>query len=415
VVLLLAPVFFRLGFAWTVLTWILLMGLYYARRERAGAAIVLVALAAVALLLPVPLAHLSYPGSRQEARYRAARDVGAIDAAERLAGLPDPLPDELYVLGMRATWTGEVDRAIDLLTRAERAGHTSAALYVTLGNLKYGRGDKNAAIAYYERATRAAPDEPVAYFNLSRVYHSMAESKKGGEAHRQAFAVDESGVEALEREAKRNGPDWVAPQQMPAAVIWSTPPGTAEVERSARQIWRWIGGKTLARVYFAIIALGGVVLVVFMAWARGVFKPSSSCGRCGAAACRRCNSELSDQTICGQCYHAFVLKEGVDPQARVKKEIEVHRYQARALRVRRILSLLLVGTGQMLTGRPLVGLAFLITFASSTLGALVAAGVLPTPSFELGSPSTLSLVLTIPLALAAYCLGLWEQARSERR
>ncbi len=412
---LLAPVFFRLGVTWTLLVWILLLGLYYERRERIGATVALAVLAAIALLLPPALSYFAYPGSREEAAYLAARDLDSEAAAERLAGLNDLDGDEMLILGMRANWTGELERAVAWLRRAQELGYADAALLTSLGNLEYRLGRAREAIDFYEKAVAVDSDAAVAYFNMSRIYHQLTEGKKGGEAHRRAFDIDYDRVERMDRLAKRMGQGYVVPAELPDAVVRQGLSGSPEAERAARQVWRWIGGRVLDRVHFAAAALGGIVLIVLLALARRALRPSAGCGRCGAAACRRCNPEMSDQAVCGQCHHAFVAQDGVDPQARVKKEIEVHRYQARTAQVRRVLSLLLVGTGPILAGQPLVGMGLLLLYTSALIGVLCAIDVLPCPALDLQHTWVVSLVLASLLGLATYVVGTWHAQRTERR
>jgi hypothetical protein len=217
----------------------------------------------------------------------------------------------------------------------------------------------------------------------------------------------------MKKVATQAGPNYVVKEEVPRYLVSASPMRDPEHERAIRQLWRWIGGRLTPRFHFAAAAFVTVVILVSLTFLRQLLRPSSACPRCGMAACRRCNPEMPDQHLCGQCFHSFVSLEGVDPQSRVKKEIEVHRFQARSLRVRRIVSLMIVGAGQLLIGRSLVGVLLLAAFIASVLGAFLAAGIIPDPAPYAAPASTLSGVLAWLIAVTVYGAGLWDAQRSE--
>ncbi|MBI5509162.1 MAG: tetratricopeptide repeat protein [Deltaproteobacteria bacterium] len=414
VLFLLTPLFFRIGILPTLVAWIALMGLYYERRERIAALVLLLALAGAAVLLPRVTSLMSYSGTRSEAIYLATRDMLAEDAALRLEASTDPRAEDLYALGLRARWKGDLRRAVDLLSRAERVGASDARLYVDLGNLKYLLGDKQAAIAYYNRALSVDADSVVALFNMSRVYYSLAEQQKAGEAHRRATAVDYELVEAFARDAKRVGPTYLVNAGVPRSLLVVPQPADALHERAVSQLWLWFASRSVPRFVFATGALAALLLLAVMAWLRGAAKPSVACPRCGMAACKRCNPEMPDQKQCGQCYHAFVVREGVDPQSRIRKEIEVHRHQARTLRVRQVLSLTLTGTAQLAGGAALRGISLFALFAAGVLGLVLALDLVPTPAPVMARALSIpSAVVMGVVVITAFVLGLYDAKRKE--
>ncbi len=411
---LLAPVFFRLGIAWAILWWVTLMGMYYQRRERAGAILVLALLAGTPIVLPWATSHIGYPGSRFEDIYLAARDVGALDAAERIAERPKPLPEEVFILGLRAYWSCDLDCAADLLEQAIRAGASDPELFTELGNVRFALEDYPSALKYYEMAVGKDPSYVEAQFNLSRTYSAMANIRKSGEAYRRATEIDYERVEVFKEAAKRRGPHYVVQPGAPVRVLSLSKKIDVRHDWAVSHLWRLFGGRAPPLVFTAV-ALSALVLMVLMGWLARIARPSNGCPRCGRAACLRCNRELKDQKQCGQCYHAFVAREGVDPHTRIRKEIEVHRYQARTTRIRRVLSLMIAGTGQLLHGSSLRGLLFLSAFVASVLGLLMALGLIPEPVPTLAGVPWISVATTALLVVLFYGLGLWDVQRGERR
>ncbi len=413
VAVLLLPVFLRWGPAWVLLAWIVLLGLYYQRSERAAAIVALAVIALVPLGMPTVTAYLSYPGSRAEAVYMAARDIGAEDIAARIAAQKTPTKEELQILGLRARWSGDLETAADWLSKASAMEKSDPSLLVTLGNIHYALGDKALSLEYYKKAVTLNPDQVVAHFNMWLVHSSMAASKEAGEAYRKATAIDYARVEALQAAAKRLGPGHVVEEPVPERVVDVAVIAEPAHQRAVRQLWHLLGGSVVSRHQFVVAALAALVLMVALSWLRRFLLPSVACPRCGMAACTRCNPEMKNQKQCGQCYHAFVAKEAVDPQARVQKEIEVHRYQARTARVRRVVSLMLVGAGQMLAGRSLTGFVFLTCFVSCIWAVLLALNIVPEPVPYLSEPSLISAVGAGALGVLVYALGLWDTQRGE--
>ncbi len=403
----LAPVFFRVGVAWTVLAWLTAMGLYYPRRERIAAISVLALLALVPISLPWLTRYLAYPGSRAEAVYLAARDLGATAAADRLAGLANPTARELHVLGLRARWAGDLTLAATLFSRAESAGGADASLFTTLGNVRFLLKDKQGAIDCYQKATRADPDHVVAFLNMSRVYYDMTEHQKAGDAHRRATAIDDAFVERHKRG------EGVIEEAVPR-VLFQVSADLAASERAVDHLWRLLGTRRSPRYHFAAISLTAMLLMVLFAFLRTLVKPSVRCTRCGRAACLRCAPEVPNQEQCGQCYHAFVAKVTVDAQARIHKEIEVHRYQARTAQVRRVMSLVLAGAAQLLRGDPLRGLGLFALAMMGVFGLATALDVVPAPLPVLAGRSYPSAVLSGLLWGGAYALSLWHAQRQEK-
>ena len=67
------------------------------------------------------------------------------------------------------------------------------------------------------------------------------------------------------------------------------------------------------------------------------------CLKCGTPFCRRCHLGGAAAGLCTQCYHLFVVRDGVSGPARNQKLLEVQKEDERRERVFRVLSLLLAG------------------------------------------------------------------------
>ncbi len=105
--------------------------------------------------------------------------------------------------------------------------------------------------------------------------------------------------------------------------------------------------------FFGVFAL--VVLVLWL-W-RGRSVTALRCLKCGAAFDRRSDRNAAAVGLCTQCYHLFVVRDGISAPARNKKLLEVQGEEERRGRIFRILSILSPGAGQLYGQKALVGMA----------------------------------------------------------
>ncbi len=411
ITLLLVPIFLRVGLAWSVLAWVVLLGIYLELQERIGAVIILVLFGLLALGLPQVTAHFAYPGSRSQDIYRAARDASAEDAAARLSQRPRLGPEEMHVMALRARWSGDLATARDWLERALRAG-ADPELGILLGNIQYLSGDSEAAIKSYEHVLAKDPENFEALYDLSRAHYARADHQAAGQSYRKAMELDYSRADELQREAKRIGKSFIVDNPVPRSLLNVGLEYGRLHTLAVHQIWSFVGGKA-SRLAFALSCAGAALLVGLLAFARRGLRPSSSCPRCGLAACRRCNPEMSDQAQCGQCFHAFIQKTGIEPQVRIQKEIQAHRHRARRARLRQVLSLLVAGAAQMLRGSSLQGVVLMAGYLGSGLVLVTALGYLP-ELLATGTPRWLSLGLSGAGVLVFYGVALFDGMRRER-
>jgi hypothetical protein len=112
--------------------------------------------------------------------------------------------------------------------------------------------------------------------------------------------------------------------------------------------------------------------------------------------------------LCSQCYHLFVVRDGVSGPARNRKMSEVQRAEGRRDRVFRVLSVLSPGAGQVYGGWTLRG-AVLLAAWYGLLGLLAAGRVVPFT----GVPRRLSPPWA-PVAAGLVLLALWAMANRFR-
>jgi hypothetical protein len=118
-----------------------------------------------------------------------------------------------------------------------------------------------------------------------------------------------------------------------------------------------------------------VAAFLFGRW-RGSKAFTLHCARCGAPFCRLCHLGKVSGSLCTQCYHLFVVRDGVSGPARSRKMSEVQDAERRRGRVFRVLSVLSPGAGQVYGGWTLRGTLLLVAWYS-VLSLVVAGRVVP--------------------------------------
>ncbi len=378
------PLLVAVGPVWTVLIWIALPIAYYDRNERVGACIIIAFLAVLPLLLPKATEYLGYPGSRAQDLYLAATDMGAEAAAGRVRAQSKPTAAELVATGLRERYAGNLAEATRLLEQSIERGMEQPSVYTVLGNLKFAAADRAGAIAAYEKALARDPKYVPALFNLSRVYFSMTEHQKAGEAHRAATTIDYEMVELFDRDAKQHGPAYMAPAEVPRRTFASRNLPATSVSVAAHDVWRELSGRTIPLWYIGI----AVALCLLMGIV-GIFRKSTKAPTTLAA---KAQQDLTKSTI--------------EPLQRIRQEIEVHRHSLRLLRMRRVVSVFIAGAGQLMVGRALSGLAFLVIFTTSLFMLLIGLDIVPSPVPLAGGPSLLALIIYAGAAGIAYLMSL---------
>jgi hypothetical protein len=156
-------------------------------------------------------------------------------------------------------------------------------------------------------------------------------------------------------------------------------------------------------------AVGVFALVAFLVarW-RGPKAFTVHCGRCGTPFCRFCHLGPVSGGLCSQCYHLFVVRDGVSGPARNRKMAEVQRADERRDLVFRALSVVSPGAGQVFGGWALRG-AVLLAAWYGVLGLLVAGHVVPFSEV----PRRLS-PPWLPIGAGVVLLAIWAVANRFR-
>jgi Tfp pilus assembly protein PilF len=419
--LLLLPVATFQGWGWLPLWALALLFSYLDWRERALSALLLAAALAVGPAV-----------SALDVRQRTARNPlfhAALCAVESLPDGPavaqleaavrnDPEDRDLaYLLGAALRRAGRSAEASELYRQLLARDPGDAVARNNLANIEFARGGYDTARARYRAGTEgvAAPEvAATSYYNLSLVHLQKFEYQAYNEAKSNAdrlapglvadydrwrydsrdYAVVDLGLTRDDVRDKFAGVETgVAARNVASAGRPPSPRGTLLASLANR---------------FAAAA-GVFALVAFLVgrW-RGPKAFTVHCGRCGTAFCRFCHLGAVSGGLCSQCYHLFVVRDGVSGPARSRKMAEVQRAEGRRDLVFRVLSVVSPGAGQIYGGWALRG-AVLLAAWYGVLGVLAAGRVVPLS----GVPRRLS-PPWLPLAAGVVLLAVWAMANRFR-
>jgi tetratricopeptide (TPR) repeat protein len=418
--LLLLPVATFQGWGWLPLWWLALVFSYLGLAERALTALLLLGVVAVGPTV-----------ASLEHRHRTARNPLYWAALEAVEGVPDRNAivqleraaradpqdrDLLYLLGVARKRAGRYAEAAELFRQLLAADPGDAIARNNLANIEFVWGAYETARARYEAGTKAAASPDVAatsYYNLSLAHLQKFDYNAFNEAKATADRLARGLVADYDRWKYDSGDYAVVDLVLTREQEWDKFAG-ADTGVAVRNVVAGGQGTRAASAlqsvrnrFAASVGIFAVVAFLVGRW-RGPKAFTLHCARCGTAFCRSCHLGQVSGGLCSQCYHMFVVRDGVSSPARNRKMAEVQRAEARRSRIFRLLSVVAPGAGQVYGGWPLRG-ALLLAVWFAVGVALLAARVTPLTevSPRLASP-------WLPLAAGAGLLAVWLTANRFR-
>ncbi len=385
--LLLLPVATFQGWGWLPLWWLALLYSYFTPRERLLAAVL--ALATLTIGPGASMLEERLRTLRNPLYHAALATIDSVPAAAAIASLEaamrqDPTDRDLVALVATARKkTGRYDEAAELYRQALAADAQDAVARNNLANLEFARGGIDAAAARYRAGTSSNLSTVAAtsFYNLSLAHLQKFEYQAFNGAKSNADRLEPGLVADYDRFRFDTGDYAVIDLGLAGSQVWEKFAGVESGvavrnllygERAPRP--SWLPGALVNRF---LAALGVFVVVAFLVsrW-RGRKAFTMHCRRCGTAFCKLCHLGQATGGLCSQCYHLFVVRDGVSAPVRNRKLAEVQAFDARRERTTRLLSAVSPGTGQIYGGWTLGG-AVLILAWYAVLGLWAAGRVVP--------------------------------------
>jgi Tfp pilus assembly protein PilF len=398
---LLLPIALQQGYAWLPLWWMALVFVYLTKVERVVVALLLLGGIAIGPLVKTldtatltqrnPLFRPSMQAVRGEADPRA---IALLERARR-----DNADDKdlAYLLARQYRKAGRDDDAANLYRELLAADQKDPIALNNLANLDFARGDFDAAKARYKQGSEMGANSEFTatfFYNLSlahlQKFEFQPQTEMRGQADRLAggltkdyeslWKYDKAGT-AVATVAELGLSDeqvaqkyWGAAQGIVRKNVAGSRSGGAVPDLAGSLLTRFLG----------FVFVFAAVVFALMRW-RGEKLFTLRCPKCGTAFCKRCHLGQVAGSLCTQCYHLFVVKDGVSVAAKNQKLLAVQKQDEKRIRIFRILSLLSPGAGHVYGRKIVPGLVLVILWY--TLLAITLLAGRPMPVTE--APSTL--------------------------
>lgn len=391
VVLLLLPAITFQGYGWLPLWWLTLLFLYVGPAEKIVTGVVLVGALAVgpaAGLLESRVRAFQNPLFRAAAQAIEAgpdnRATGALEGALR-EKLDDR--DLVYLLAILYKKSGTYDEAGLLYRDVVQSDKSNSLALNNLANVEFARGEFQAALARYKAgsALAAVPPEVQAtfFYNQSLAHLQRFEYQPATEARTQAERLAEGLIQRYDRLWKYDKGDYaVVDLSLDREQLWDKFAGVSEGV-AVENIWDHAARPARAGVlsqlfnrFAGFLVVAGATLFLLRRW-RGPRMFTQHCLKCGTPFCKRCHLGAAAGALCTQCYHLFVVRDGVSGPARNQKLLEVQKEDARRERVFRALSLISPGAGHVYAQRTASGVLFMLSWYLVLTLALLAGRLVP--------------------------------------
>lgn len=345
--------------------WILIIALvmvfHLKGPERIAVVCAVILMVSIPLFLQVlALSNIYYSGSAPLTIYEAERGGEGSRTLEELHSLRIRNPEDSQVLAAMATVlkrSGTLRESEALLLKALEISPDSPTYINNLGNIYLNTGRIEQAIEHYRQALMYK-DDPRIHYNLSQALRENLQLEEGEKEFRIAQAAAPSLAGELMDMQKESGSRITVDIQHDTIrflkdALVLTPEGRELRDR----VWAGIvPGIPFFGSWFMF--LGVAVIVSAGHLFSGRFSVSKRCRRCNRMHCPKCSQSSSD-ALCAQCRQIFLVRSGVDPASRVKKMMQIMRYNKRRAMISRIATVLLPGTGHIYLGAGWQALVFI--------------------------------------------------------
>jgi tetratricopeptide (TPR) repeat protein len=351
-----------LGYWWAVTLTLVLLWVYFNKREKSLAVIFFLLL----VFMPEVMTH--YTGFLKAGGNKMLWAVDAVnkgrvspDTEKYLAGVLENEQDNrlaLFSIAKLQKIQRRYEDSLKTYDRLEELDPGNAAYYINAGNIHFLNNDYEEAEKSYKSAIEKEPGNVLAHYNLSRVYGDQLKFAGRDEEDRIASKLDPDFVSVLKRKAGeipiRIATDAMVPVDDMLGIAFEK---QSAGESLASSMWSTTV-KVMPLEGASFAGVGFIILVVAINLLAKNKKFAHFCKKCGKVSCNSCQKPYYNAELCPQCHQIFVKLDGVEARDRLRKTLEIREKESKEGRVYRISSLLLPGSGHYLYGRPVRGFFF---------------------------------------------------------
>ncbi len=287
------------------------------------------------------------------------------------------------------------------------------------------QGDLENPKALFTNAKNDDQTLVAAPYNLGRLYQRRfatlgdraageADSATGEfiEAHHRDPNFDERAAEApIAPGTVLEANDYLMTVPLPNSELLSLAVAGDAPKRVASQLTQLIAGDVgdgVALFYPAVLA----GLIVGLGLLARPLQAARVCAKCGRPVSRRGDPDVSlGSLMCTQCVNVFAKKNVVATSQKVRKQLEVARYQNQTERASYVLGLTFSGLGHVFAGWPIRGALYAYIFLSALLGFVMRHGLLRAPYEPF--PLVLRMAPLVVIFVAVYFVSLRELRKKQ--
>jgi len=393
-VVLLLPAVAQQGYGWLPIWWLAVLFLYLRPVEKAVTVLTLAMLVAVGPLLWLAdnrLEALSNPLFRAALTgVEGAGDDGALRELER-ARREDPADrDFAYLVAGQLRKAGRYVEASAIYDELLRQDPSDGVALNNLGNIIASDGARAgymAAIARYQdglkggaggadsgglTTARSARVRATLSYNLYLAHLQVFDFQAAQVARAQAEQAGRSLVRDYEDRwrVEKEGSSIAAFVDLGPTVdqCLAKVAGMRSGVRVRNEMKSGEDATDLPGLARSLLARFAAAVAIFLAlvlarrmW-RGPKAFTLRCLKCGTPFCRHCHLGAAVAGLCTQCYHLFVVRDGVSGPARNQKLLEVQAEDERREHIFRLLSLVSPGAGHVYGQKAALGLVYLMVW-----------------------------------------------------
>ncbi len=364
------PFLLWVGAGWAVLFWMVICFRHLWRGERRVATVLLLFLA---LLVPVlQIVRTGYGLSadpRARTTWAAVRGEYDPQRIRALKNLIDATPEDptLHFLLADTYRSGRyLEQAFDAYQQVLELDSSLWQARMNLGNIYFHLGQYDGAIGEYQKTLEFNPTSAVILYNMHIAQSERFNFKDAEWSLNRARELDAPWVSHEMSQRDDSGRLSVSDAMLDDQDLWVTALGrpVGVGDRSslsaagfASSLWNPLSVLSLAALGICLLWAG---VPAFRTTAR-------CCIRCRQAFCRRCNKVRESEEYCSQCYHLFVLKDGLAPEVRSDKLRKLERLELRHSRILRMLSWICPGSSGLTGGKPVLGTALIVLWSTAVV------------------------------------------------
>jgi tetratricopeptide (TPR) repeat protein len=364
------------GWGWLPLWWLAVLFLYMSQGEKALA--VGLVLASVAAAPLVTLLQKRMESARNPLFWASVQAVeGGPDAraTAELERAVKAFPDDhdlAYLLGRLYKKAGRYDDAVALYRQLLATNRKDDTALMNLANIEFARGEFQSALARYKQGAETASDPEVKatfYYNQSLAHLQRFEMQPGDEALSNAKRLAAGLIDSYDGVWKYDKGDYAvvdlgldAPDVRMKFAGASDGVALKNVGAGATAATDWAALAITAVNRFTGFAAFALVVVLATWFARGKRIYTLRCLKCGMIFDARDHRGGAAAGLCPQCYHLFIVRDGVSAPARNRKLLEVQGWEERRGRVFRVLSIVSPGAGHLYAHRTLLGTSLVVVW-----------------------------------------------------